>query len=98
MECAFTLSKTGTLYKANSKTATKEKCDNSKQFSEANWGAKARAQYKQAKGITAELWNVIETDTRAICDNGDLEAMGDDAGTASSEAGYNPDEMVVWDW
>lgn len=60
----------GTLYKANSKTATKEKCDNSKQFSEANWGAKARARYKQAKGITAELWNVIETDTRAICDNG----------------------------
>lgn len=60
----------GTLYKANSKTATKEKCDNSKQFSEANWGAKARAQYKQAKGITAELWNVIETDTRVICDNG----------------------------
>ena len=65
---------------------------------EANWGAKARARYKQAKEITAELWNVIETNTQAIYDNGDLEAMGDDAGTASSEAGYNPDEMVVWDW
>ena len=41
---------------------------------------------------------MIETNTQAIYDNGDLEAMGDDAGTASSEAGYNPDEMVVWDW
>ena len=67
----------GTLYKANLKTATKEKRDNLKQFSEANWGAKVRARYKQAKGITAELWNVIETDAWAICDDGDLEAMGD---------------------
>lgn len=101
VERALTLSKTGTL--PDSKTATqpqgskKEKRDNSKQFSEANWGDKARTRYKQAKGISPALWNVIETEARAICNTGDVEVVGDEAGTASSEAGYE-DEVVAWDW
>ena len=45
----------------------------------------------------APLWGVIETEARAICDMGDFNVVGDEAGTASSEAGYK-DEVVAWDW
>ena len=106
VERALALSKTGTIYEPDSKTAkqrqgskqsNKDKWDHSKQFSKANWGAKARTQYKQAMGISAPLWNTIESEARAICDLGEFEVAGDDAGTASSEAGYE-DEVLAWDW
>ena len=96
----------GTLYEPDSKMVKqvqgskqtiKEKHDNSKQFSEVNWGVKARTQYKQAEGILALLWGVIETEAQAICNMGDFDVVGDEVGAASSEAGYK-DEVVAWDW
>ena len=106
MERALVLSRMGTLYEPDLKTVKqvqgskqtiKEKRDNSKQFSEVNWGAKARTRYKQAEGISAPLWGVIETEAQVICNMGDFDVVGDEAGTASSEAGYE-DEVVAWDW
>ena len=45
----------------------------------------------------APLWGVTEIVAQVICDMGDFNVVGDESGTASSEAGYE-DEVVAWDW